>query len=241
MHSHWQTRCANRTTATSRVISGLIVILAGFALLARQAGVELPHWMFTWPMFLIVLGLYIGARHNFSRGGWFVPILIGGFFLADDILMIHDLSNLIVPVLIIVAGIMIILRPRKHFTADTTFTEAPPSVDDELIDSTAVFGTVRKNVISKSFRGGEITCVFGGAEINLSQADITGNAVLDITCVMGGAKLIIPAHWEIRSEMTAVLGGIEDKRPPVTEAVGSSKVLILEGTVVMGGIDIRSY
>jgi hypothetical protein len=41
--------------------------------------------------------------------------------------------------------------------------------------------------------------------------------------------------------MTAVLGGIEDKRPPVTEAVGSSKVLILEGTVVMGGIDIRSY
>lgn len=113
---------------------------------------------------------------------------------------------------------------------------------DDYIDSTACFGGVKKNIVSKKFRGGDVTNIFGGTEINLMQADIEDKANLEITQVFGGTKLIVPAHWEIKSEIVAILGTVEDKRP-VNPTVGSepTKVLVLVGTTVLGGIEIRSY
>lgn len=112
---------------------------------------------------------------------------------------------------------------------------------EDFIDSVSVFGGIRKNIMSKNFRGGDIVNFFGGAEINLIQADITGTAVLDVTQVFGGTKIIVPPHWEIQSEMAAIFGGIEDKRPIHPKLEGTTKVLAIRGTSIFGGIDIRSY
>ena len=80
----------------------------------------------------------------------------------------------------------------------------------------------------------------GGAEINLSQADIQGTAALDITQIMGGTKIIVPSNWEIRSQLTSVFGNIEDKRQNIG-VTDPQKVLIIDGTSVFGGIEIRNY
>jgi hypothetical protein len=40
--------------------------------------------------------------------------------------------------------------------------------------------------------------------------------------------------------MIAIMGGIEDKRPPQLNA-GTDKVLIIQGTSIFAGIDIKSY
>jgi predicted membrane protein len=111
---------------------------------------------------------------------------------------------------------------------------------EDFIDATAVFGGIHKNILSKNFRGGDITIFMGGAEINLSQADIQGTAALDITQVMGGTKIIVPPHWEVRSQLTSVFGSIEDKRQNIG-ATNPDKVLIIDGSSVFGGIEIRSY
>jgi hypothetical protein len=69
--------------------------------------------------------------------------------------------------------------------------------------------------------------------------------VLDLTQIFGGTKLIVPHHWKVQSkDLVAVFGGVEDKRPmlgstsPTDE---NSKVLVLKGTCIFGGIDIKSY
>jgi predicted membrane protein len=104
-----------------------------------------------------------------------------------------------------------------------------------------MFGGTKKNVISKDFKGGEVTCVFGGAEINLSQADINGKVVLEMHQVFGGTKLIVPPHWQVNHQETvAFMGGIEDRRPD-TKDTDPNKILILKGTSVFGGLDISSY
>ncbi len=114
------------------------------------------------------------------------------------------------------------------------------SSTEDYIDSVSVFGHVKKNIVSKAFKGGEIVNFMGGAEINLIQADFTGRIVLDVTQVFGGTKIIVPPHWQVNSEMAAIFGGTEDKRPlhPNTD---STKILVIKGTSVFGGIDIRSY
>jgi len=78
-------------------------------------------------------------------------------------------------------------------------------------------------VLSKKFKGADITNVFGGAEINLSQADMESTATMELTNVFGGTKLIIPAHWEINSELVSVFGSIEDKRSIQPNIVGGDK------------------
>ena len=76
---------------------------------------------------------------------------------------------------------------------------------------------------------------------NFMQADIQGRVELEVNQVFGGTKLIVPAHWEIKSEIAAVLGSVEDKRPLRGTTTDEKKVLILRGTTVFGGIDINSY
>jgi hypothetical protein len=112
---------------------------------------------------------------------------------------------------------------------------------DDYIDTTSIFGGTKKNILSKDFKGGDIVNVFGGTELNLTQADIKGSAVLELTTIFGGTKLIVPSNWAIKSEAVTIFGGIEDKRqmPPSSEQ--PDKVLLLRGTVIFGGIDIKSF
>ncbi|MXV51115.1 hypothetical protein GS399_09055 [Pedobacter sp. HMF7647] len=111
---------------------------------------------------------------------------------------------------------------------------------DDFIDSVSIFGGTKKNVYSKSFRGGDIVNFMGGAEINFTQADIKGRVELDVTQIFGGTKIIVPPHWEVQSEMAAIFGSVEDKRH-IQQQATSDKVLVIKGTSIFGGIDIRSF
>jgi predicted membrane protein len=118
--------------------------------------------------------------------------------------------------------------------------EQAASVED-YVDSTAIFGGVKKNIITKNFKGGDVVSVFGGTELNLMQADMQHPVVLEATQIFGGTTLIVPPHWQIKSEMVAILGGIDDKRPALPHGYDPNKVLILKGTTLFGGLNIKSY
>jgi predicted membrane protein len=97
------------------------------------------------------------------------------------------------------------------------------------------------SIFSKNFQGGEIVNVFGGAELDFTQADINGRVFIDVTQIFGGTKIIVPAHWMVISDMAAVFAGFDDKRIRTSAPLDSNKVLVLKGTSVFGGVDIRSY
>jgi predicted membrane protein len=267
----------NTTRSRSgKVLAGTILIAVGTILLLHELDLFFfPRWLFSWPMILIVIGLIIGARHQFRNPAWFILVTIGAVFLVERFYPMMNAFEYLWPLLIIFFGLYMIFGRHQHrrghwpppagpaagtspyrpnqpagFTGNPTApgTDAPvtdaqaaPPTDSDYLNSTSVFGGVKKNIISKNFQGGEIITFLGGAEINLSQADIQGRAVLDVTQVMGGTRIIVPPHWDVVSEMAAIFGGIEDKRFLQPGAVNPNKVLIIKGTSVMGGIDIRSY
>jgi hypothetical protein len=228
------------------MVAGLIVVAVGAMFLARQVGVYFPRWIFSWDMFFIGLGLFVGFKHNFKNFTWLVLILIGSVLLLDDIFPYADFSDYGWPMIIIFVGLVMIFRPRKkndwkgwegRNTSEHNFL-------DDFIDSTVVFGGVKKNVISKTFKGGDTTTVFGGTDINLMQADIEGKVMLDLTQIFGGTKLLVPPHWKVQTEdLVCIFGSVEDKRPPVSDPslIDPNKVLVLHGTCLFGGIDIKSY
>ena len=85
-----------------------------------------------------------------------------------------------------------------------------------------------------------MTNIFGGTEIDLSQADLMGTAVLDVTALFGGATLIVPSNWNVISEAVAIMGEVKDKRV-MKGLPETNKTLLIKGTVIFGGIDIKSF
>src|SRR5690606_17243620 len=196
-------------------------------------------------------------------------IALGLIFLAPKIIPGLSFGKFIWPAMIIGFGIWLLLGKRNPFRSDKRYYDIPdhekkdgywasgdPSSSDfsqardintdpyiegaDSFESVSVFGGVKKNVLSKKFRGGEIVNIFGGAEINFMQADIQGVVKIEVVQIFGGTKIIVPANWTVHSEMAAVFGGIEDKRPPQLNQA-HDKVLIIEGTSIFGGIDIKSF
>ena len=250
-----------------RLWAGLFLLLIGGVLLLDQMGFPLPDWLFTWHALLIAIGLFIGLRHGFRGGSWLILILIGAFFLFQDNFPNLPIHRFLWPAALIAVGLLIIVSPRRSKfkgdwrhdwdrhrwdrhrwnwrysgKCDTSIGSSSREgySSEDFIDSTAIFGGVHRKIVSKNFKGGDVTSMMGGTEIDLTQADFTGVVRLDVTQIMGGTKIIVPAHWEVRSEITAVFAGFEDKRqqPAVTNP---DKVLILEGTSIFGGIELKNY
>ena len=250
---------------TPRIWSGLLLIIAGGLLLAYKMGAGVPGWIFTWPMLLIALGLLTGLKSNFHNPGAFIMIVIGGIFLIDQTNPEFNFHNYIVPVILIAVGIIYILRPRNSWASrsgrrwrerlydqempDNSLPLSNIKMDTkngndenaEYIEINAVLGGVKKIILSKNFKGGEITSFMGGTEINLLKADIQQPIVLEVNNVFGGTKLIVPSNWDVKNEVTAVFGGIEDKRSINNAMPDPAKTMVLKGTCVFGGIEVSNY
>jgi predicted membrane protein len=112
---------------------------------------------------------------------------------------------------------------------------------DDYLDETSVFGGVNKVVVSKNFKGGDIVNIFGGCDINLTQADFTGTITIDFVQIFGGAKIIVPTDWRVVVKTTSIFGGVEDKRPPALIKENPEKTLIIDGTSMFAGISIQCY
>lgn len=223
-----------------RVWVGLGFIIVGGFLLAERSGLDLPYWLFSWKMILIAVGLFIGARRSFKPGSWIILVLIGSAFLAEDIFFDFNLRPYYWPIIVISIGLVILLRSPKKKSADKDWGMTHESKDN-VIRVTSVLSGTKENVISKDFKGGEITSILGGSEINLSQADMTATATIDITNVMGGTVIIVPPHWGIKSDVVCILGGVDEKRAVGKNFSDPNKLLRITGTCLLGGVEIKSY
>jgi hypothetical protein len=131
-------------------------------------------------------------------------------------------------------------QPNTGTQFNTGSSNNKSYTSEDFIDATSIFGGVHKKMVSKNFKGGDIVTIMGGTEIDLSQADFTGLVRLDVTQIMGGTKIIVPAHWEVRTEVSAIFAGFEDKRQqPAIQ--NPDKILIIDGTSIFGGIELKNF
>jgi len=231
---------------------GLIVLTAGTLLLLDRLDFDLvPYWLVSWKTLLIVIGIAVGIRKNFQGIGWIVLIIVGSFFLIEDIPGIDfEVRRYVFPVIVISIGVLILFRSvlsKSASEARNSWTDSEKKSElgdaahgEERIDITSIFGGVHRRVFSKNFRGGQMTSIFGGSDLDLSQSDIEGTVVVDVVSVFGGAKLIVPANWEVKSNITAIMGGVEDKRKDPS-AYSPNKKLVLTGVCIFGGVEIKSF
>ena len=111
---------------------------------------------------------------------------------------------------------------------------------DDYLNTVAIFGEVKKTVLSKNFLGGKITNLFGSTKIDFSSADLSGFVVLDIEQCFGEVKLFVPNNWRIETDITQFFSTINDKRTDLGNTINSDKILVLTGTSVMAEVKVRA-
>jgi hypothetical protein len=132
-------------------------------------------------------------------------------------------------------------------------TASPPATStfadrSERLSMFAVWSSVRRASAASPFRGGDITAIMGGGQLDLRLATIPPGqeAILDIVAVMGGVEILVPSNWEVSTPILPFMGGVEDKRFPPLQSdpnavrKDSGGHLVLRGLVMMGGVHIKS-
>lgn len=223
---------------------GFALAFVGAMLLVKKLGLFYFSWHSTWPIILIAIGLFIGVQKRFRNHTWWILILIGGAHMIPVFDIAGTTSeNLMLPVGLIIAGVAIALRSNRRKNRFTDHMQVVTSTES-VLNIDVMFGGRKEIVTSKEFRGGNVSTSFGGAEINLTQADGTVQPmIINLKVFCGGVELIVPSHWELQNEVDPVMGSVEDKRTLHTAPAGNEekKVLILRGTCTCGGVEIKSY
>jgi predicted membrane protein len=252
IQERWDNKDFQKMHKKESVWTGIFIFLVGVAALIKSTVPGIPGWIFSWPSFLICLGIFIGFRHNFRGVAWFILMVVGGIFLFEHMNPDVHMHQYMWPLALIVVGLFFMVRPwrrnmhspeKKNGVSQGNNPLGPNETwnDEDFVDSTSIFGGAKKNIISKKFRGGDLVNIFAGTDLDLTQADFNGTAIIELTTIFGGTKLIIPSHWSIQSDAVIIFGGIEDKRKMPVTSEHPDKILILKGTVIFGGIEIKSY
>jgi predicted membrane protein len=192
-------------------------------------------------MLLIAIGV-ISIFGSDSRMPGYILIFIGGFFLIPEIFVMHiSFFRLFWPFILIGLGLMILSKHGRHGRWARRFnSSATPLPEEGFINETNIFSGSKHRVINQVFRGGKISNIFGGTEIDLTHAILQeGQTELTIDCIFGGVTLIVPDDWKVILNMNAIMGGFSDKRLVIKEPKDPNKVLIIRGSAIFGGGDIK--
>lgn len=218
-------------------VMGVLIIVVGVLFTLENLGyIEAGAYLRFWPVVLMAVGLmklWSGGRSASLHG------LL--FFFAGVWLLLQAMSIVTIslwnlwPVLLIVAGASLVWRG----ISGPAWARGVADADSHsMISAVAVLGGVNRGNNSRTFRGGDLTAVLGGCQIDLRNAAIDGEAVIDVFAIWGGIEIKVPEDWSVSGRVTPILGGYEDKTHPTRDA--ATQRLVVRGMVIMGGVEIKN-
>ncbi|MES3020064.1 MAG: DUF5668 domain-containing protein [Pseudomonadota bacterium] len=223
-----------------QVILGLAVVGVGVLYLLDNLGlIHFRNEIGFVPIALIVFGV-IKLFDTRSPNGYLfgaVLVAIGVFLVLKRLGLPYFNLRSLWPLILIGLGASVIYKALKGRSRIALGMPDGSVSDDSVIDATAILGGFERRITTQNFRGGEATAIMGGCELDLREASIDGEAVLNVVAVLGGITLKTPPDWTVILHGTPILGGFEEKtaKPP-----HGNKRLIITGYAIMGGVEVRN-
>jgi predicted membrane protein len=239
-------KMAKRSESSHRLMIGILLIIAGLILILKKSTVlpqPLDYFIddviFSWQMLLIAIGV-VSLIGSDNKTPGIVLISVGGFFLIPELFTDFFRSfNFFWPALFIVIGVVLLLNSKRLSAVSSYKGESKA----DIIDIVNIFSGAERQLITDNFKGGKITAIFGGGEVNLTRCSLApGDNVIEITCIFGGTTIIVPENWNVILEVTPILGGFSDNRKIIGDVMrDNTRTLAVRGTVIFGGGEIKCY
>jgi predicted membrane protein len=215
---------------TPRVVLGLFVMLAGLVLALDSLGfIEAGNIFRFWPLILVAIGAV----------KWMSPVPQK---MSASIWIVAGVAFLLVSLGRMSFGgvwAMVLFLVGANIAWKALRPAVLPKDADSVIDLMQFMGGTKTVVTTQDFKGGQVTAVMGGCEIDLRHASMPEGraAVIDTFAFWGGIEIRVPDDWEVVSQGNAVLGGFVSN---ARSQPGSKRRLVVTGLAVMGGVEVKN-
>lgn len=219
-----------------RSIIGVFILLLGVVFFLDTldilpiSGYNLFHSY--WPLLLIMIGVLTLFDKTSNNGFSIILIIVGMFYQLKKLgYIFHNVSlwSLIWPTVLIIVGIWFIFPKKKH------------EVSSDTLNNTVLFSGGDIYSKSNNFKGGELTALFGGLDVDLRDAVIQGSepVEIDIFTAFGGIDMKVPDDWTVEVKCIPLFGGWDNKHRRRSGENIYGPVLVVKGIILFGGLDIN--
>jgi predicted membrane protein len=222
----------------SSILWGIIFIAVGIF----YVGDTFKFWDFRlffngWWTLIIIIPCLISIVENGFGARNVVGLAIGILFLlsSQGIVNSRTIGKLIFPAILILIGIKIIFRDSFNKTIQKNINT---SINREgRLDYTSIFSSQRETYPNEQFKGASILAICGGVELNLMNAIINEDIIIDSTSICGGVDIIVPNNVNVKISSIPIFGGAANKARPCMNA--NAPTIYINATCIFGSLDSK--
>lgn len=225
----------------TRYFIGLLLLALGVGLVFQELtgwhfGAFLSDW---WPVIIVLYGLNLLVRQPSRPLLPLIIMAVGVLLQAGKLTLVpSNLWTIFWAALIALIGLWLLL-PRR--VRQTTVGVLVPSQSADRIEHSVLLGGIQIRNDSPHFRGGRVSTVLGGVDIDLRKAVLAPEgADLVLDAVLGGITVRVPEDWVAIVTSSAAVGGCENRTKKAGAAAPGPSVLRVRCSGVLGGVDIRN-
>ncbi|SCJ45519.1 MULTISPECIES: LiaF domain-containing protein [unclassified Clostridium] len=218
------------------ILWGVVLIALGVIFIGNISGL----WDFSlffagwWTLFILVPCL-IGLIQHGPNVGNCGGLLVGALLLAaaQGWLSWQMMGKLILPLLLIVAGLALIFQNMFNRQARVVRSRH----QGEMREYCAIFSGQKELYAQEEFKGADLTAVFGGIELDLRAAIIQEDVTIQATSIFGGCDVWVPAGVKVKLSNTPIFGGAENKTNTVPAP--DAPTIYINGFTLFGGLEVK--
>lgn len=217
---------------------GIVLIVVGIVLGLNALDItDIDLFFDGWWTLFIIIPCFIDLFKDKDKTGNIVGLVIGIFLLlsCQELIDFSILWKMVVPVVLILIGLSFIFKNTFNDSAKKIkeINSKNRENDKEIL---AVFSSQKVNTSDEKFEGASISCVFGGVSLDLREAKITSDIVINATSVFGGIDILVSDNVTVKVNSTSIFGGVDNKRENNSD---NRKIIYVNATCLFGGVDIK--
>lgn len=223
----------------SGVIIGLLFVLLGVSLALKAFGYDFEIFFDGWWALFIIIPSFAGLFERRDRTSSLIGLGVGVLLLlsAQDIITWQMFGKLIVSFIFLMIGLSMVFR--KSYTSHEFKGESVTGTP-EFKNYSAFFGGRNIRYDNQEFKGANISVVCGGIDLNLRNAIINSDVIIEASIALGGMDIFVPNNVNVEIDCTPILGGVDNKTvTPISSEGKPTPTIYIKATCILGGIDVK--
>lgn len=221
------------------ILWGIVLVIIGVivglnALNITNINIFFNGW---WTLFIIIPSL-IGLLNEKDKTGNIIGLIIGVVLLlgVQNIIDFDLIWKLILPVIIIIVGLSLIFgnNLNKKINNEIKKINNKKGKNEEYCST---FSEQKIDFDDEEFKGVSLTAVFGGITLDLRNAKINEDVVINTTSVFGGIDIYVPDNIKIKVKSTSIFGGVDNKK--IKNDNEKEHIIYINASCIFGGVDIK--
>lgn len=218
-----------------KLFFGVVLVVIGLGFLLQQMGVWDFGQVFSrwWPLLVVGVGVIQWWTKSLSWLASGFIILIGVLLLLNRLqVFTANFWGIFWALLFIFLGLWLLFSKMRVGSGNSS--------NEDYLQILALFSGPSPKVFSEKFKGGFVAAIFGGSDIDLSEAKLdTEGAIIDVFVAFGGVDIYVPKGWKVHVAGLPLFGGWDNKTKKSEASDPNQPPIKVRALVMFGGLDIR--